>query len=1193
MPTSQVEIASEFMENYRYGTPFVNDTQIAMAGGAGDALTVFSIASNGHLYVVSPDAASDTGWAAVDYNAMVSDAFGGVLKRFDVTTDSSGAPYLAAVVATAGEPDSDSLYLVEDFSPAPELDRWIFCGRTSKTSIAALSLKVLDGKAPVAVMTTIDNATGASSLQWVALAPAQTPAPWSAVETTAAMATPLAAVVANRSGQQQLITSYLDAGGSAHLDSTPVAGGPATSIDTSRAYTRLALAAGAAGDDVLFAAAGADLFFQDPNLGLTALGSAPAAVGQLAAVRDMADTYDVFALTADSRLFHAVQGRQDPEEILQHVAHVAAADSTDGTQALCYVGLDNTLHMASIDRQTGDWRNEQVDVAVDRTVETIKAFSTVLTFSDAALAPALFENVQITSSALTGVYLNGEAYALDSTTPLSAMTNAAGQIVLTTTTDSLATATFSVTADFLPGDHSIELRQNADVQGQLRTVTSDELLKATRSDGSLLLQGQYATPDVAAALQQAVNNAMSLAEPPPAPSGGQPVALRNVQTRAGIHHPGPVQRLGALHHASIPIQHWELDMTAGVPAYREHTAASIAPRFSGSAASSSWSWGDLWDAVESGVIELGKLFVSTVLDPAKQFVQQVIAKIEDFAGNVLWEGAVSLLEQAFDIAEGVFNTVKVFFEDLFEWLAFLFDWDDILRTKAAIEHSLEQFIPFIQTAVEAVKNQAVGYIDTLKGDIEEYFQAAITNLGGTTILGKQQADQQPDDSVRATAPHNIVFSGFINNATSAPPVSGGATPPLAESVLGSLESLITTLGTYAEQWESVQAFENAFTYFGQIGDNPDRFLELALSGLLSIAEGIALLALDTVGTIVGLIFDGVNAVLGGVLALLRAPWDIPWVSDLYAQVTGGSTLCTLDLLSLIIAIPGTVLYKVIYKAAPFPADTDVAAFAAAFTTQSLVSASGLAPARTARFMRDAAPAAATPSPYQGVFQVLWCVNQFFYGAIEAIVDVIPPDPVPGGFQIAGLNPKFRNAYNQFGDGIGALSVATWVMEWTSQLFSLPWIAGDGGGVGCSDDTDLGNMIWVLHNIGAGYDTVWYFVSQFTAGGRGRIARNAGDIGVLVDSAYGVVDLGLQFWWACANGWEDDVVISQNFFATLPEMAKLGRHTKVITETVGWSLPAVSACDLIGDWTAMGLGVANAMRTANKSSRRQASQLALH
>ena len=60
MPTSQVEIASEFMENYRYGTPFVNDTQIAVAGE-----TVFSIASNGHLYMVSPDEQSDTGWTAV------------------------------------------------------------------------------------------------------------------------------------------------------------------------------------------------------------------------------------------------------------------------------------------------------------------------------------------------------------------------------------------------------------------------------------------------------------------------------------------------------------------------------------------------------------------------------------------------------------------------------------------------------------------------------------------------------------------------------------------------------------------------------------------------------------------------------------------------------------------------------------------------------------------------------------------------------------------------------------------------------------------------------------------------------------------------------------------------------------------------------------------------------------------------
>jgi hypothetical protein len=66
MAASQLEVASRFMQNYRYAVPFVNDAQIAAAGGAGDALTVFSVGSDQNVSMVSPSSGTDTGWSMVN-----------------------------------------------------------------------------------------------------------------------------------------------------------------------------------------------------------------------------------------------------------------------------------------------------------------------------------------------------------------------------------------------------------------------------------------------------------------------------------------------------------------------------------------------------------------------------------------------------------------------------------------------------------------------------------------------------------------------------------------------------------------------------------------------------------------------------------------------------------------------------------------------------------------------------------------------------------------------------------------------------------------------------------------------------------------------------------------------------------------------------------------------------------------------
>lgn len=51
----------------------------------------------------------------------------------------------------------------------------------------------------------------------------------------------------------------------------------------------------------------------------------------------------------------------------------------------------------------------------------------------------------------------------------------------------------------------------------------------------------------------------------------------------------------------------------------------------------------------------------------------------------------NFVRQAFDFVSSVFEQVKVFFKDLFEWLAFILNWDDMKHTAESFKQLLRGF----------------------------------------------------------------------------------------------------------------------------------------------------------------------------------------------------------------------------------------------------------------------------------------------------------------------------------------------------------------------------------------------------------------------------------------------------------------------------------------------------------------------
>jgi hypothetical protein len=96
--------------------------------------------------------------------------------------------------------------------------------------------------------------------------------------------------------------------------------------------------------------------------------------------------------------------------------------------------------------------------------------------------------------------------------------------------------------------------------------------------------------------------------------------------------------------------------------------------------------------------------------------------------NFVWNGVkyvfsvvVEFFEQAFGLVESIFAAIKMSFERLFEWLGFVFNWDDILRTRTALSYWILEYLKFLEGAAGGIQAMFDGGIATMKDGVHKAF----------------------------------------------------------------------------------------------------------------------------------------------------------------------------------------------------------------------------------------------------------------------------------------------------------------------------------------------------------------------------------------------------------------------------------------------------------------------------------------
>ncbi len=335
-------------------------------------------------------------------------------------------------------------------------------------------------------------------------------------------------------------------------------------------------------------------------------------------------------------------------------------------------------------------------------------------------------------------------------------------------------------------------------------------------------------------------------------------------------------------------------------------------------------FGDLWDAIVSGVDTLVNVVVSAVSNVIKAVKSVVDTVIEEL--NVVVTFVVNGVKK---VCAFVMDTARRFSvrrpdpqetghrpEGVLHWLKSLFSWDDIENTQAVLVKAVNTGLTTLKQQLASLQTDFPVLFQNCKNTIASQLSAAAAQLAGKSL---QQACSPDLDSPNKFAISSVqghkVLSDTVNGS---PGVS--VTPQNSGSLPQQLSSLITTISQQLSNQDAQDALNRATQYFTQAFENPSQLLDLAMAGVVELMSAIAQTLINLTQAVVLGLLALASAAVDVIIKYLNEPLDIPIVSWLYENViTEGQSLTLLSASALVIAIPLTLTYKLFNGGdAPFP-----------------------------------------------------------------------------------------------------------------------------------------------------------------------------------------------------------------------------------------------------------------------------------
>jgi hypothetical protein len=868
---------------------------------------------------------------------------------------------------------------------------------------------------------------------------------------------------------------------------------------------------------------------------------------------------EIFAIGEDGLLYHTRQlldsagiptgwgtifplGNPVPSSIF------AVGRSGGGYSEAFSVTRDNFLYRFWQDPVTTQWYSGEIALQERGEMASVPAHSVELTVVDSAGYPRAEADVTIHTSTLVPLRINGLYYIVSEYDGVTVKSGTDGKVMIERFTNALTAPTLYVVTPFMDEGEGVTVEPNASLQDQMRLTTQEKVWEARGADGEYLLKGDNRTEENAKALAGIMQRSMSLGYPPPESNQSLRYIARN-RSLTGLRHVKRGESPFRNGLRLVPEQHWHVTLGDGQIRVRDLTRGDVpmllASAPMGDAAFFGIDWGDLWQSVKEGVGQIigavKEFIVTTIIDPITGLVDQVKVFFHLVIDTVSqWiDTTIQAFQQAFDIVEGIWNKLKVFFEDLFKWLAFLFQWDDIRRTADVVEHSFNATLDFFTLAMQQLRKSVDDGFGQFEENLQRWFDTYMATLSDQETTGQFISPAgRESPTVDAGTSHNPLLNGYMQNLSDGVQVSA---PAMAENS-SVIEAVVAELEKLADNFQfgtGKAVFDEAISYFQQAGSNPDNFFTLVYKGLVKLVEAIALWGVAVARGVVLSLIDIVIDLVGFIKTMANEEWEVPFVSALYKFITGETlSFRPIRIFAYIVAIPTTIVYKIVDGNAPFPDQASVDAFRAEYTADFLARQAGIITTQTKRSRKRDAVALTGPRPVWGkilgtAFGILTLVMipiDTAQAMATAVYPIIKPSRLLGWAFVTGR--------------------ALW------SIFSIPWaISEDAGGLGCHLGTkELNNTRWLCNAIGGPLRGYCILVVRDLV--KKKVAPWIGESTLAL---WGVANLGWVLAITIKGGVWDAEQASENIMLTLgPQALRICPIDKVYEATRGVSLAILVA-----------------------------------
>jgi len=423
-------------------------------------------------------------------------------------------------------------------------------------------------------------------------------------------------------------------------------------------------------------------------------------------------------------------------------------------------GVNLALRTAS-----GNWTHEHVsvapEVAVAPSITTESVYRAGFLATDANNQGVSGICVSIEASINTMATIGGLRYYIGPGRTINAETDGTGAVWVTMKVNPTGLQAPSLTfrsASFAGGE--VVVLPDADVQAHLHTVTADQLINGTGTDGLPVLpvDKQSGAADMAQTLnsigglcaalyQQESARIPGLTLRPSMKTSEKGFAAAQLRwaTDVGARQPLVAPAVGG--------PSWEFSVASGKPTFRHLTATDI-ERFKTLPCARNTQevrdlfgidWGDVWDSVSRGLSSV----VSVAVHVATAVVTLVINGVTMVISTILEAAAA-----AFSLVIGVFNAVGTMLGTVVGWLikeiGFLFGWGDILKRRDQYKSLVmdtaqglpaklpytSNFIGGIQSFLTDFKKDVNGYAGMVSGEDNKSFGGSLSTSSISDALGE-------------------------------------------------------------------------------------------------------------------------------------------------------------------------------------------------------------------------------------------------------------------------------------------------------------------------------------------------------------------------------------------------------------------------------------------------------------------------